>query len=172
VNVGGVASANGSGSAQAGASGATGAADHPGGTERLLASSAMLGRAVVALNATVLVLHPPPVRAAPDLRVQQMAAYDRAMLRALAMADRNPSQRAARDRAIASARIQLAAATRRRLNPAASLASMPCSACLQATRDSALNRSRTDLFGRSVHVGILSVIDYTLRPGAAGGTSV
>ncbi len=48
-----------------------------------------------------------------------MAGYDRAMLHALAMPDRTPAQWAARDRAIASARIQLAAATKRRLNPGA-----------------------------------------------------
>jgi hypothetical protein len=53
------------------------------------------------------------------LRIQQMAAYDRAMLHALAMPDRTPAQRAARNRAIAGARIQLAVATSRRLNPAA-----------------------------------------------------
>jgi hypothetical protein len=79
----------------------------------------MLGRAVVALNATVVVLRPPPVQAAPDLRVQQMAVYDRAMLRALAMPDLTPEQRTARNHAITSARIRLAAATSRRLNPAA-----------------------------------------------------
>ena len=79
----------------------------------------MLGRAVVALNATEVVPRPPPVQAAPDLRVQQMAAYDRAMLRALAMPNRTPAQWAARNRAIASARTQLAVATSRRLNPTA-----------------------------------------------------
>jgi hypothetical protein len=41
------------------------------------------------------------------------------MLRALATPDRSPTQRAARNRAIAGARIQLAAATSRRLNSAA-----------------------------------------------------
>jgi hypothetical protein len=56
------------------------------------------------------------LQAGPDLRIQQMPAYDRAVLRALAMSDRNPVQRAARNRAIASARIQLAAATSRHLN--------------------------------------------------------
>jgi hypothetical protein len=59
------------------------------------------------------------MQAGPDLRIQQMTAYDRAMLHALGMPDRTPAQRAARNRAIAAARIQLAAATNRHLNPAA-----------------------------------------------------
>jgi hypothetical protein len=41
------------------------------------------------------------------------------MLHALAMPDRTPAQRAARNRAIAGARIQLAVATSPHLNPAA-----------------------------------------------------
>jgi hypothetical protein len=41
------------------------------------------------------------------------------MLRALALPDRTPIQRAMRNHAIANARIQLAAATNRHLNPAA-----------------------------------------------------
>jgi hypothetical protein len=78
----------------------------------------MLGRAVVALNATQ-AMPRPPVRAGLDARIQQVAAYDRAMLHALTMPDRTRVQRAARNVAIAWARIQLAAATNRRLNPAA-----------------------------------------------------
>jgi hypothetical protein len=98
--------------------GAAGTADRFGGAEHLLASNAMLGRAVVALNATMAAPRP-PAQAGPDLRIQQMATYDRAMLRALAMPDRTPAHQAARNRAIAGARIQLAVATHRRLNPAA-----------------------------------------------------
>jgi hypothetical protein len=78
----------------------------------------MLGRAVVALNATMAVPRP-PAHPGLDARMQQMAAYDRAMLHALAMPDRTRAQRTARNVAIAWARIQLAAATNRRLNPAA-----------------------------------------------------
>jgi hypothetical protein len=48
-----------------------------------------------------------------------MAIYDRVMLKALQMPTDTPEQRGARDRAIAGARIRLAAATNRRLNPAA-----------------------------------------------------
>jgi len=48
-----------------------------------------------------------------------MAAYDRRMLEALQMPTGTPMERAARSRAIADARIQLAAATNRRLNAAA-----------------------------------------------------
>jgi hypothetical protein len=50
----------------------------------------MLGRAVVALNATMMVPRP-PAQAWPDLRIPQMTAYDRAMLHALAMPERNPA---------------------------------------------------------------------------------
>jgi hypothetical protein len=78
----------------------------------------MLGRAVVALNATMAVPRP-PAQPGLDARIQQMAAYDRAMLHALAMLDRTPTQRAARNVAIAWARIQLGVVTNRRLNPAA-----------------------------------------------------
>jgi hypothetical protein len=83
-----------------------------------LASSPMLNRAVVALNATLAVPRP-PAQAGLNSHIRQMAVYDRAMVRALAMPDRTPAQRVARNRAIAGARIQLAAATNRRLNPAA-----------------------------------------------------
>jgi hypothetical protein len=62
----------------------------------------------------VVVQRPPPVQAGLDLRIQQMAAYDRAILRALAMPDRSPAQWAARNRAIAGARMQPAIATSRR----------------------------------------------------------
>ena len=58
-------------------------------------------------------------RPTPDDRIQQMAVYDRAMLRALAMPDRTPTQRGARNSAIAGARIRLAASTNRHLNPVA-----------------------------------------------------
>jgi hypothetical protein len=78
----------------------------------------MLGRAVVALNATM-ALPRPPAQPGFDARIQQMAAYDRAMLDALARPDRTGVQRTARDLAVAWARIQLAVATNRRLNPAA-----------------------------------------------------
>jgi hypothetical protein len=89
-----------------------------GGADQALASNFRLSRAVVALNATSAALRPPP-HVGVDSRIQQMAAYDRAMLHALGMPDRTPTQRAARDRAIAGARIHLAAATSRRLNPVA-----------------------------------------------------
>jgi hypothetical protein len=101
-----------------------GTADHFGGTEHLLASKSMLSRAVIALNVTMAVprnvtmaVTRPPARPTSDERIQQMAAYDRAMLRALAMPDHTPTQRAERNRAIAGARIQLAGATSRHLNP-------------------------------------------------------
>jgi len=97
---------------------ATGTSDHLGGIDEALANNSMLGRAVVALNATMAVPRP-PAQAGLDLRIQQMAAYDRAMLHALALPDRTPTQRTARNRTIAGARIQLAVATHRRLNPAA-----------------------------------------------------
>jgi hypothetical protein len=58
------------------------------------------------------------VHAGRDLRIQQMAAYDRAMLHALTMPGHTRAQRTARNRAIAGARIQLAVATSRCLNPA------------------------------------------------------
>jgi hypothetical protein len=48
-----------------------------------------------------------------------MATYDRMMLNALQMPTDTPEQQGARDRAIADARTQLAAATNRHLNPAA-----------------------------------------------------
>jgi hypothetical protein len=84
----------------------------------VLASKSVLDRAVVALNATMAVPRPLS-RPTPDDRIQQMAAYDRAMLRALAMPGRTPTQRALRNRAIAGARLQLAVVTNRHLNPAA-----------------------------------------------------
>jgi hypothetical protein len=91
---------------------------HLGGADQVLASNPMLGRAVVALNATLAVPRP-PAQAGLDARIQRMAAYDRAMLHALAMPDRTRAQRTARNVAIAWARIQLAVATNRRLNPEA-----------------------------------------------------
>jgi hypothetical protein len=90
----------------------------PGGADQALARNLGLGRAVVALNATSVVLRSPG-HVGGDSRIRQMAVYDRAMLRALAMPDRTPVQRAARDHAIAGARIHLAEATNRRLNPVA-----------------------------------------------------
>jgi len=75
----------------------------------------MLGQAVVALNATFAVPHA-PAQAARDVRVRQMADYDRMMRAALTMPADTPAARAARDRAVAAARLHLAAATQRRLN--------------------------------------------------------
>jgi hypothetical protein len=74
--------------------------------------------AVVVPNAAYVVPRPPP-HAALDARIRQMATYDRMMLNALQMAADTPEQQDTRDRAIADARIQLAAVTHRRLNPTA-----------------------------------------------------
>lgn len=112
--------ANGGGASANGASGAA-ASGGPANVEsadEALASNPMLGRAVVALNATV-PMQRPATQAGLDTRIQQMAAYDRAMLYALAMPDRTPVQQAARNRAISAARSKLALATNRRLNPEA-----------------------------------------------------
>jgi hypothetical protein len=78
----------------------------------------MLSRAVVALNATYAVPRP-PARLTLNERTQQMAAYDHMMLDALRMPITTPAQRVARDRAISTARIHLAAVTNRRLNTTA-----------------------------------------------------
>ena len=82
------------------------------------ASSFRLRKAVVALNAAYAIPRLSP-HAALDTRIRQMAIYDRMMLNALQMPTDTPEQQGARDRAIADARIQLAAATNRRLNPPA-----------------------------------------------------
>jgi hypothetical protein len=78
----------------------------------------MFGQALVALNATSAIPRPPP-HLTPDERIRHMATFDRMMLEALQMSAATPAQRAARNRAIASARIELAASTNRRLNPTA-----------------------------------------------------
>jgi hypothetical protein len=83
------------------------------------ANGPMLTHAIVALNATYAVPHQPPLAAAHEARMRQMAAYDRMMLAAIQLPGDTPAERAARDRAIAGARLQLAAATGRRLNPLA-----------------------------------------------------
>jgi hypothetical protein len=82
------------------------------------ASGLMLRKAVVALNATYAVPHRSS-HPAVDARIRQMAVYDHMMLSALGMPTDTAEQREARDRAITDARIQLAAATNRRLNSAA-----------------------------------------------------
>jgi hypothetical protein len=78
----------------------------------------MLRGVVVVLNAPYAVPRP-LARPVPDDRIQQMATYDLMMLNALQLPTDTLEQRGARDRAIADARIELAAATRRRLNPTA-----------------------------------------------------
>jgi hypothetical protein len=119
ANVGGGTAANsGVGGAQPNSASAPGTSELHQGADQALASNLMLGRAVVALNATFAVPRP-PMHAGLDSRIQQMATYDRAMLHALAMPDRTPAQQATRDRAISRARIQLAVATNRHLNPEA-----------------------------------------------------
>jgi hypothetical protein len=55
--------------------------------------------------------------AAPGSRVGQIAAYDNAMLTALAMPAATPAQIAARNAAIAAARTQLASASNKILTP-------------------------------------------------------
>ena len=113
---------NGNGGGQAGGGGPAGGGSSGGGPQaggqEGPASNRMLDRAVVALNAAYAVPRP-PARLTRDENIRQMATYDRMMLSALQMPADTPEQQDARDRAIADARIQLAAATHRRLNPAA-----------------------------------------------------
>jgi|SRR5215472_1833264 hypothetical protein len=75
----------------------------------------MLDRAVVVAYAVPRL----PSHATIDTRIQQMAIYDLTMRNALQMPTDTPEQRGVQDRAIADARIQLSAATHRRLNPVA-----------------------------------------------------
>jgi len=78
----------------------------------------VLGRAIVAFNATYAVPHV-KAPASQDMRMRQMADYDRRMRAALAMPTDTLAERAARDRAIAGARVHLAAVSQRRLNSVA-----------------------------------------------------
>jgi hypothetical protein len=75
----------------------------------------VLGRAIVAFNATYAVPHV-TTPASQDLRMRQMADYDRRMRAALGMPTGTLAERAMRDRAIAGARLHLAAVSQRRLN--------------------------------------------------------
>ena len=83
-----------------------------------LASHGAVASALGALNAA----HASPTalaHTAPTSRVGQIAAYDRAMLAALAMPTATPAEIAARNAAIAAARQnQLAAAANKGLTPA------------------------------------------------------
>ncbi len=95
---------------------ASGAAAGAHGANAAAASSGQLASALGALNAA----HASPTalaHAAPNSKPGQLAAYDNAMLSALAMPDTTTAQVAARQAAIAAARTTLAATTNKTLTP-------------------------------------------------------
>jgi hypothetical protein len=108
---GGIGRSGGAGDHAANAAGHAG--DHVG---RGAASGMQMASALGALNA-VHASSTALAHAAPGSKVGQIAAYDNAMLAALAMPGDTPAQVAARNAAIAAARAQLAAATNKTLTP-------------------------------------------------------
>jgi hypothetical protein len=83
------------------------------------ANGMRLSQALFVLDASYTAGPSAPPRAAGDDRLRQMADYDQTMLSALGLPDGTPDQHAARNNAIADARLQLATATDRQLNPLA-----------------------------------------------------